>query len=126
MLDPKVQMIKNYLQAYNTFDVEGMVNDLDDAVVFENYSDGELTLQLEGKEAFKRQAESAASYFKERQQKVVDWQIEEDVVTIEIDYFAMLNTNFPNGMKAGDTLQLKGKSVFKFRGGKIVLIQDFS
>jgi len=39
---------------------------------------------------------------------------------------ARLAVDLPNGLKIGDTLQLKGKSVFGINEGKISLIEDYS
>jgi len=47
-------------------------------------------------------------------------------VTIEIDYEGVLRADFPNGPKAGETIKLKGKSVFKFRDGLIYQLTDYS
>ena len=50
------QIIENYVDAYNSFNVEGMINDLSDDMVFENFSNGKSELRIEGKEAFMHQA----------------------------------------------------------------------
>jgi len=47
-------------------------------------------------------------------------------VTIDIDYSAILSVDLPNGLKADDALELKGKSVFEFEAGKITYIVDIS
>ncbi|MEM9723500.1 MAG: nuclear transport factor 2 family protein, partial [Bacteroidota bacterium] len=99
------ELIESYIHAYNHFDVEGMIRMLDDQVVFENISNGEVTLQTVGINAFQEQAESAKSYFSKRQQTISTWKFEQEKVTVEIDYEAVLAMDFPNGMKAGDTLK---------------------
>jgi hypothetical protein len=47
-------------------------------------------------------------------------------VTVENDYEGVLKAGIPNGPKAGETLKLKGKSVFRFRDGSIDSLADFS
>jgi hypothetical protein len=37
-----------------------------------------------------------------------------------------LNMDFPNGLKKGNELILKGKSVFKFLDNKIIKLTDIS
>ena len=48
----------------------------------------------------------------------------ENETEIEVDYSAVLAADFPNGMRKGEKLQLKGKSVFKFLEDKIVALTD--
>ncbi|WP_367584473.1 hypothetical protein [Paenibacillus sp. FJAT-26967] len=43
-----------------------------------------------------------------------------------IDYEGILAVDLPNGLKTGDNIQLKGKSVFRIEEGKISLIEDYS
>lgn len=118
--------IENYLQSYNDFNVPGMLTDLDKDLVFENYSGDELTHVIAGLEAFEQQAIEAKSYFTTRKQVITSWDFEGDQVRINVDYHAILAIDFPNGMKAGDTLDLKGRSVFTFDKGKILKIEDRS
>lgn len=122
----KKEQIENYVSSYNTFDVEGMIRDLSPEIVFENISNGELTHQTKGIEAFREQATAAKAYFSSRRQIIRSWKFDEEVVTIDIEYEATLAQDFPNGLKAGDQLKLKGQSVFTFVDGSIVKIQDRS
>lgn len=47
-------------------------------------------------------------------------------MTIDISYKAILAIDLPNGMQAGDTLELNGKSEFEFDNRKIKKISDYS
>ena len=120
------ELIESYIHAYNHFDVEGMTQDVDEQIVFENVSQGEVNLHVTGKEAFRKQAEAAKGYFSQRQQTITSWEFDTDIVTVEIDYEAVLAIDFPNGMKAGETLKMKGTSIFTFKGEKIQRIRDIS
>ena len=120
------QTIENYIKAYNNFDIEGMLVQLHPEVEFENIANGEVTLSLKGIEAFKKQAEEAAKYFTQREQKITELAITNNTAEAQIDYSAILAINLPNGMQAGDELELKGKSVFTFKDGKIIKLQDYS
>ena len=120
------QIIENYVNSYNNFDVNGMTKDLDENVVFENISNGKVDLRTEGIKEFKKQAELAKQYFKQRKQTIETLEFNDSVVSVGIDYVAILNINLPNGMKSGDTLKLKGKSRFQFEKGKIKKLTDES
>ncbi len=119
-------MISDYVAAYNAFDVDGMLTHLHQEIRFQNISGDEVNLATEGIREFAAQAESAKAYFKERRQSITALSVEGDKVTIDIDYFGLLAIDLPNGMKAGDTLELQGQSVFEFSEGKIVSITDRS
>lgn len=126
MKEKQKQIIENYVNSYNNFDIEGMITHLDESVVFENISNGKVDLRTEGLSEFKKQAETAKQYFRERKQSIVTWEYNDSFVSIDIDYEAKLDVDLPNGMKSGDTLKLKGKSRFEFHEGKIVKITDES
>lgn len=118
--------VNNYIHSYNSFDVAGMLKNLDESIIFENISNGKIDLTTNGKDEFTKQAETAKSYFSKRKQTITHWEINGEVVTIDITYDAILAIDLPNGLKPGDSLQLKGQSIFQFKNRKIVKIQDKS
>ncbi|MGF1532401.1 MAG: nuclear transport factor 2 family protein [Bernardetiaceae bacterium] len=122
----KRQQIEAYIQAYNNFDVSGMLQYLDEHIIFENLSNGQTSLRTEGIQAFAEQAQAATAYFSQRQQTITDWHEDKQSITVSIQYTATLAQDLPNGMKAGDTLTLEGKSVFTFKNEKIIRISDES
>jgi ketosteroid isomerase-like protein len=124
--EEKKNLVENYVRAYNAFNVEEMLSGLHRDVIFKNISGGETTLDLKGIEAFRKQAETAVDFFSEREQKIKNFDFSEDDCQIEIDYRATLAIDLPNGLKTGEKIELKGKSVFRFADGKIVEIQDIS
>ena len=115
-----------YIEAYNRFDVDGMLAPLHEEVVFQNIANGEVNLTTTGKGDFRGQAEQATRYFSEREQRVTHWQLVSNRVEVAIDYCATVAMELPNGLKPGDTLRLQGKSVFRFDDGKIISIEDVS
>ncbi|MHC2990536.1 hypothetical protein OB13_02660 [Pontibacter sp. HJ8] len=119
-------MIESYIRAYNNLDVAGMLEHLHPEVEFESIVDGKVALRLEGIDNFKLQAEEALSYFTEREQKITDLKIEGNQAEAQIAYKAVLAMDLPNGLKAGEELELKGKSVFTLKEGKIIRLQDYS
>lgn len=119
-------IIKNYIEGYNSFDVSKMTTDFSDEIVFENIQNGEITMNLNGLEAFKIQAETAKAYFSERQQKIKFFRHEGEKSEIEIAYWGVSAIDFPNGMKKGDSIKLNGKSVFEFKNKKIIRLTDIS
>ncbi|CAM3586901.1 hypothetical protein [Marinicrinis lubricantis] len=47
-------------------------------------------------------------------------------IKIEIAYEGTLAVDLPNGLKAGESLELQGKSVFKIKDNKLIMIEDYS
>jgi len=120
------EIIKNYVDGYNNFNVSKMIIDFSDEIVFENIQNAEVTMTLNGLNEFKTQAELAKNYFSERQQKIKFFGHESEQSEIEIEYYAVLAMDFPNGMKKGDEIKLKGNSIFEFKNNKIIRLTDIS
>lgn len=119
-------IISNYVKAYNSFDVAGMLKDLAPAVKFENISNGDVNMELDGIEAFRNQAEQAVKLFERREQIIRSFKHTGNKTEIAIDYNATLAIDLPNGLKKGDELNLKGHSIFTFDKDKIIGIMDIS
>ncbi len=120
------QIIQNYVEAYNNFDVEGMIKDLHNDIIFKNISNGEVNLTTNGKVAFEEQAQQAKQFFKTRQQIITETINNEEFIEVTIDYQGVIAIDLPNGLKENDKIELKGKSIFKFRDDKIIEITDIS
>ncbi len=101
MEDFQKEIIESYISSYNSFDVDGMLKNLNENIVFENISNGVVEMKLEGINAFKDQAIAATKYFQEREQKITSWEFSEMVVSVQIDYQGILAIELPNGMKPG-------------------------
>ena len=120
------ELIEHYIEAYNAFDVAGMVQLLHQDIVFRNFANGELNTETRGVEEFKMLAEQSSQIFSSRRQSIASYSAADNQIEVQIDYEGILAVDLPNGLKAGDKLQLEGKSVFEMREGKISLIEDYS
>ena len=124
-MDPE-KTIRDYIRAYNAFDVEGMMATVHEKIRFENIAAGQVNLIILGKEEFRKQAEKAVEIFREREQKITRLKVEGDRAEADIRYTGMLAADLPNGLKAGDRISLEGKSLFWFRDGRIIELKDVS
>lgn len=120
------KIISDYIDGYNTFDIDKMVANLDENIKFENITNGETNMSLKGLASFRAQAEQAKAFFSTRRQTINSYQHQEYETEIQIDYYAVLAVDLPNGLKKGNELKLKGKSIFKFSGDKIIELTDIS
>ncbi|MED4533395.1 nuclear transport factor 2 family protein [Metabacillus fastidiosus] len=120
------EIIENYIKAYNSFDINTMVNLLHKDILFRNFSNGEINTETKGIQEFRELAEKSSKVFSSRCQTVMDYSVVDKKITVQIDYEAILAVDLPTGLKSGDKIQLKGKSVFEINEGKISLIEDYS
>lgn len=120
------ELIQRYLTAYNRFDVDGMLDLLSPAVVFENFSAGELTASTRGLDQFAELARQSAAMFSEREQRVVGLSVRPESTAVDIMYRGRLAVDIPGGPTAGTILDLQGQSEFWFDDGLISKIVDRS
>jgi hypothetical protein len=119
-------IIKNYIEGYNEFNIDKMIADFDENIIFENIQNGETNMSLNGLTAFIQQAEQGKTYFSERTQTIKSFKHNDDRIEIGIDYKAILGMDLPNGLKKGQELNLSGLSIFEFDGIKIIKLTDIS
>ncbi|MBW5448095.1 nuclear transport factor 2 family protein [Cohnella sp. CFH 77786] len=119
-------LIRNYLNAYNSFDIDGMIRLLHENIEFRNISGGVVDTETKGIDQFRTLAEQSVKIFSQRRQTITEITIHNDTAEIEVDYVGTLATDLPNGLKAGDVIQLKGKSVFRIKNEKLIMIEDYS
>jgi hypothetical protein len=128
-------LIDRYLAAYNAFDIEGMLAQLDPAIRFENYAGGQLTADASGIDAFRRLAEQSKGLFSEREQRVTG--LTESLtpssltpsgatLVAQIAWRGRIAADIPGGPPAGTLLEMRGVSEFDFGGGAITKIVDRS
>lgn len=120
------RVINEYIKAYNDFNVDNMLQNIHEEVIFRNIAKGEVNLELIGKNELKKQAEEAVNLFEERKMKITAQKIESNTLKNKIDFKGILALDMPDGHKKGEIIELKGKSLFKFKGNKIILIEDIS
>ena len=113
MLD---DVIARYIQSYNARDIDGMLDCVTDDVVFENISNAGGSMRLDGKEMMRQVAELSGNAFSYRRQRLIN------VVTGG----GKAAVDLPNGVKAGETVKVRGASFFEFRGNLLCRIADYS
>ncbi|WP_410508518.1 nuclear transport factor 2 family protein [Methanosarcina hadiensis] len=120
------KIIENYIDAYNSFDTDRMLLHMHDDIKFENVSNGEINLTTNGIAELRNQAEQARRLFRKRKQTITEIKFNEDRVEVKIDYYGILAVDFSDEMKAGDVIELKGSSIFKFKDNKVIELKDIS
>ena len=119
-------LIDQFLDAYNRFEIDGMVELVDPEIEFRNVSGGDLDTAAIGRDEFRELAEQSAFLFSSRKQTPTNFQLNDEVATVDIDFTGTLATDIPNGPKAGEELHVTGRSEFEFRNDKIYRLTDYS
>jgi len=127
-LDPDQQrdLIDRYLNAYNTFDIEGMLSLLHADVEFTNVEGGVATAKTSGIDELRKLAAQSKAGFSSRRQTPTRFEADGDQAVIEVAFRGLLACDLPNGIKRGQVLELVGKSEFRFRDGRIHQITDIA
>lgn len=120
------QLIQKYIDAYNAFDVDGMLKLLSPDVHFENWSGVQLTAEAFGIDEFRQLAEQAKTIFSEREQRITAIKQGADSVIVSIAYRGRLAVDIPDRARAGTVLDLNGESEFAFEDRMISKIVDRS
>ena len=128
MIDPAhIALIEAYLDAYNRFDIEGMLATVSDDVRFEHHSGGELSVATDGKADFEKLARVGAAMFASRQQFVTELRevgTAGDTVIADIQFHGEIADDIPDGPGAGTVIEMRGTSEFRFAAGKISRVID--
>lgn len=120
------KIIREYVKHYNEFNIDGMLDLMTDDVCFENIMNGETDVKTTNIAELEQIAGISLNIFSERTQTIKSIKIEGDSYVVEIDYYGKIAENLPNGLKQGDEIRLSGKSIYKFRDGKICSLTDIS
>ncbi|MEL6781952.1 MAG: nuclear transport factor 2 family protein [Pseudomonadota bacterium] len=119
-------IITRYVANYNARDVDAMLDCVAEDVVFENISNTGQSMRLEGKAAMRQVAELSGNAFSYRRQRIINLVIGAEKASAEIEFEGKAAVDLPNGVRAGETIRLKGASFFEFKGGKLSRIADYS
>lgn len=103
-----------------------MIGVLNKNIHFRNISKGEVTSETKGIQEFRTLAEQSIQVFSQRRQVIKNITFTGDKAVVDIDYEGVLSSDLPNGLKAGETLKLQGKSIFQMKDKKLILIEDHS
>lgn len=122
----KIEIVKNFIKAYNSLNVESMLAYLHPEIEFKNISNGVENAHTNGIEKFSELANNSINIFSERKQKITSYRESNDAVNVEINFRGILAIDLPNGLKARETLIMNGKSTYVFKDNLIISLVDES
>jgi ketosteroid isomerase-like protein len=119
-------LVDRYIDAYNRMDVAAMLATMQDEVVFENYTAGVLALRTIGIAELRHLAESSRHLFSMRRQTVTAWREADGVGYASIHFEGTFAVDLPNGVRAGQSIAMEGRSEFRQHDGQLIYIADHS
>ncbi len=119
-------LIDRYIQAYNRIDVDAMLATMHSEVIFENYTAGVLSVRTVGIHELRHLAESSRHLFSARHQTITHYAEADGVAHAQIHFQGTFAVDLPNGVRAGQSIALNGRSEYRQRDGRLIYIGDFS
>ena len=119
-------IINRYIQSYNDRDIEGMLDCVTEDVIFENISNASQSMRLEGRDQMGEVARLSGNAFSYRRQRLINLIIGEGKASAEVEFEGKAAVDLPNGVRAGETVKIRGASFFEFRGRLLSRIADYS
>jgi hypothetical protein len=126
MKKSRSDIVRYFIQEYNSFNIDGMMKHLHPEVKFKNISGGKTDIETNGKEEFEKLASSSAAIFNSREQQIISIKEDGNKVVVDIEFRGILAAEMPPGLKAGETLVIKGKSEYTFQENLIISVIDES
>jgi ketosteroid isomerase-like protein len=120
------ETIRRYIASYNDRDIEAMLACVTDDVVFENISNAGGSMRLDGKAMMRQVAEVSGNAFSYRRQRLINLVSGNGKAAAEIEFEGRAAVDLPNGVRAGETVRVRGASFFEFRGPLLCRIADYS
>jgi hypothetical protein len=122
----KIDSVIKFVGVYNSFKAESMITCLHKKIEFNNISDEVLNVHAKSIKEFKELANCSIKLFKQKEQKIVSYKEINDTTNVEINYCGILAMDLFDGLKAGKTLIVNGKSKHVFKDNLIVRPVDES
>ena len=120
------EIIRRYIASYNDRNIDVMLACVTDDVVFENISNAGQSMRLDGKVMMRQVAEVSGNAFSYRRQRLTNLVTGTSTAAAEIEFEGRAAVDLPNGIRAGETVRVRGASFFEFRGPLLCRIADYS
>jgi ketosteroid isomerase-like protein len=118
-------LVEDYIRRYNLKDIDGMMTLFSEDVLFESISAATGIMSVQGKENLRQLAQKSAEIFKVRRQTPSNVVLDGNKAAVEVNYWAVLAMDLPDGKKEGEEVQFRGVSFFEIREGLISRLTDY-
>lgn len=114
------EMIVDYINAYNRFDIPAMLACLTADVKFEHYDRHVLQLSVTGLNEFEQVARQSSTIFSSREQRILSLHKHDLGVSVEVSFSATMAADQQSAL-----IKANGSSEFRFKDGLICEIRDY-
>jgi ketosteroid isomerase-like protein len=119
-------IIQQYFDAFNRFDVGGMLNLLDDKFKFYLFQNEVLNMEMKGKKQFRELAEPSRDYLSSREQIIISAREVKQGIEVTTSYTAMFAVDLPHNQKAGESTTRESKTIFSLKNGNILEMREYA
>ena len=119
-------LIDRYIDAYHRMDINAMLAVIHREVIFENYTGGTLSVRTIGMDELRHLAERSRHLFSARRQTITGYSEANGTAYVQIFFEGTFAIDLPNGVRAGQSIAMPGRSEFRERDGLLIYIADHS
>lgn len=117
-------LVREYVDRYNSSDVDGMLACCADDVVYETIDDTGA-MRLTGKAEVRAVLLATIRAFLQRRQEVVDLVVQGQRAEAETVFSGVAAAELNAGVRPGDPISARGSMIFEMKGGRFVRICDY-
>ena len=119
-------LVRRYVERYNSNDVEGMLDCCTDDVVFETVTNPGGSIKLNGKEEMREVLVATTRAFRERRHQLVRVIVDGDKAAAETVFSGIAAAELGDHVRSGDHVSIRGATIFELQNGRLGRICDYS
>jgi steroid delta-isomerase-like uncharacterized protein len=119
-------VVKQYVDCYNSNDVEGMLDCCADDIVFETVTNPGGSIRLKGKDEMREVIEATTRAFRERRHEVIAIIVDGQRAAAETVFSGVAAAALGHQVRAGEHISIRGATIFELRDNRLARICDYS
>ncbi|HEV7693754.1 MAG TPA: nuclear transport factor 2 family protein [Hyphomonadaceae bacterium] len=119
-------LVRQYVERYNSNDVDGMLDCCSDDVVFETITNPGGSIRLNGKDEMREVIEATTRAFRERRHELVGILVDGQRAAAETVFSGVAAAELGQSVRQGEHVSIRGATIFEARGDKLARICDYS
>ncbi len=120
------ELVRRYVDRYNSNDVEGMLECCSDDIVFETVTNPGGSIRLSGKQEMREVLEATTRAFRERRHQLIAIIVEGERAAAETVFSGIAAAELGQDVRLGDHISIRGATIFELQGGRLGRICDYS
>ena len=120
------ELVRKYVDSYNSNDVEAMLDCCNDDVVFETITNPGGSIRLNGKDEVREVLIATTLAFRERRHQLIGIIVEGDRAAAETVFSGVAAAELGNHVRPGEHVSIRGATIFERHGERLGRICDYS